>query len=171
MATFTYLTPDPAPFRQVGICTEYPAGYAGTPVHWIGPLSQLVAEGGETKVPQGFKARQLVVKAEPMVPHVFLDGVEAEKFLDDGDSVTVTVAGSAFTAGGNAAVTKAAPVATASVTGKVVPAEEADGSDSDSDADEAGVVTITAAGTLTGDAMVEVLVYCDLVDPHPPQMF
>ena len=32
-------------------------------------------------------------------------------------------------------------------------------------------VVKSGTATLSGDAMTEVLIYCDIVDPHPPKMF
>lgn len=165
MATFTYLPPDQAPVTQQGVCTEYPAGYGGTPVHWVGPLSQIVAaeSGVKVKVPEGFQPKRYVVKTEALAPHIFTNGMEAPTELVPGDSVVLTLSGAGVDASGTLAYsgTDGTPMfAGAVAAGAVV-------------GDDATYVTVATSGTatLSGDVMVEALVYCDIVDPHPPKMF
>ena len=161
--TFTYLDPDQAPVTQQGVCTEYPAGYGGTPVHWIGALSQIVAaaSGVKVKIPEGFQPKRYVVKTEALVPPVFLDGIKKPKELVSGDSVVLTMSGAGVLASGTLAYsgTDGTPMfAGAIASGTVVANDET-------------YVTITTSGAASGDVMTEVLVFCDIVDPHPPKMF
>lgn len=172
MATkFTYLNPDPAPVTQQGVCTEYPAGYGGTPVHWVGPLSQIVAAGSsgvKVKIPQGFQPKRFVMKAEALAAPVITDGKPVSGFpttLVPGDSVPLAIYDSGGNPWGSGTLTSGAPVAAGEldISGDPVPVVTNDST----------YVKVAEFGTatLSGDAMAEVLVYCDIVDPHPPKMF
>jgi len=168
MATFTYLNPDPAPVTQQGVCTEYPAGYGGTPVHWVGPLSQIVAaaSGVKVKIPQGFQPKRYVVKTEALAAPVITDGKPVSGFpteLVSGDSVVLTMSGAGIVASGTLAYsgTDGTPMLAGAVaSGSVV-----------GDDNTYVFVNDNGSGTLSGDVMTEVLIYCDIVDPHPPKMF
>jgi len=165
MATFTYLNPDPAPVTQQGICTEYPAGYGGTPVHWVGPLSQIVAaaSGVKIKIPQGFQPTRYVVKTEALAAPVITDGKPVSGFpteLVSGDTVTLVFTGSGTFSGPKTLSGEA----TLMVDGVVSSAPVA--------ANDSTFVTVSGTTSgISGDAMTEVLIYCDIVDPHPPKMF
>lgn len=166
MATFTHLNPDPAPVTQQGVCTEYPAGYGGTPVHWVGPLSQLVAaaSGVKIKIPQGFQPTRYVVKTEPLAAPVITDGKPVSGFpteLVSGDTVTLVFTGSGVFSGTSSLLSGGSiPMIDGVVSGAPVAANDS--------------TFVTVSGTtsgISGDAMTEVLIYCDIVDPHPPKMF
>ncbi len=159
-----------SPVDQRGVEAEYPKGYNGPAFRWVGPLSQIVAaaSGVRFKIAQGFVPRSAFAKCAPIVDTVH-EG--CTKGLVAGDSVALSGVSAANV--GTFALTVAA----------------ADGSDSDSDADVPapfvkGAVTspalvedddtwftVTGTGTLSGDCIVEVGVWAEQVDPHPPKQF
>lgn len=176
MATFTYLNPDPAPVTQQGVCTEYPAGYGGTPVHWVGPLSQLVAaaSGVKIKIPQGFQPTRYVVKTEALAAPVITDGKPVSGFpteLVSGDTVALTMSGAGVALSG--VLSGATGDLTPMIAGDFVTDTGSGITAADVVANDNTFVTVAKSGTatLSGDAMAEVLIYCDIVDPHPPKMF
>ncbi len=159
-----------APVDQMGAKTEYPTGCNGHAYRRLGPLSQLVAaaSGVRFKIAEGFVPRSAFAKCAPIVDTIH-EG--CTKTLVAGDSVAISGVSAANV--GTFALTVAA----------------AAGSDSDSDADVPapfvkGAVTspalvedddtwftVTGTGTLSGDCIVEVGVWAEQVDPHPPKQF
>lgn len=181
---FTNYTGDVSPKEQQGVRAQYPQGYNGPAFGWVGRLSDLVANGGKIKLAQGFLPRRYVVTAEPLAGDTYIDAAALGKeglFLKEGATCTIATAAS---------------VAGVTFSGVVIRGPY-DGSDSDSDADDA-TIGFVAQGALTGelvedddtwveitatagnagdvekgvsDCYVEVLVYAEQVDPMPPKQF
>ena len=184
-----------APEIQKGICRQLPEGYGGPSVHWEGRASQLAANGGYVKLPEGFKATELIVKLTPVEDRAAAQHTNASAgtdvaLVEDGTlaipdgSYKVTAAsyqldvntgawaaaatGKNGSVSGNATVTVAngvAPVASVAVSGTNV-------------VDDAGKesyvkLTMTAPklDSATADCFVAVYLRLAQVDPEPKQMY
>lgn len=172
MATETIpLAVDKAPAIQKGVCAEYPSGYNGPAVHWVGKLSQLLAGGGKVKLPKGFLPRRYFVKADKLP----LDGrYGTETGLVSGDAVTLavtseTLSGQTYVSGSGFTAFSGAVTASGGY-GLVAEGVVASGVTVGTDKEYAGIAAASGA-VLSGDAVVEVGLFLEQVDPTPEKMF
>jgi hypothetical protein len=175
-----------APQIQRGVCSEKADGYDSSTVHWAGSLARLAALGaGYLKLPKGWVFKRIAVKAKAnaLAKDVAVTiGAAAYTLVDaNGDTIPVTRSTKLATD------TESAVGGGASISGAIVYGPF-DGSDSDSDADEGSAteglvkdaaitpstaldnedtyLKITTSGTVTGDALVEVVAYGEVVAPE-----